>query len=203
MVCSSFSQSISSLPSSGCDQIVTHGGYTLCYSEKHEQARWVAYRLTIKNLSCHGKRKDDFRMDPQITTYSASTVDYMYSGYDRGHLAPAADFGCNPSITFFMSNISPQKPGFNRGAWKRLENWVRNKVRENGEMYIITGPVLNDSLSSIGTNKVSVPELFYKIIFNNVDTIAFLIPNKFTIRKIERFIVPIDSVESITGIVFF
>lgn len=195
-------QSLSVLPRSDCDQIVTHGEYTLCYSEDHEQARWVSYHLTVKNLMCKGRRKNNFKMDPKIPTHSASPVDYMHSGYDRGHLAPAADFGCNPDITFFMSNMSPQKPRFNRGIWKRLENLVREKVLAEGEVYVITGPVLTDSLEKIGPNGISVPELFYKIVFNRCATIAFLIPNKGTWKKPRTFIVSVDSVESLTGIDF-
>jgi len=187
----------------GCDQVVKHGGYTLCYSEKYEQAKWVAYELTVKNLLCDGKRKNSFRIDTDIVTGSATVVDYYRSGYDRGHLAPAADFKCDMRPTFLMSNISPQKPMFNRGVWKRLERWARDKAKEDGLVYVITGPVLHDSLKTIGINEVAVPEQFYKIVFNDWRVTAFLIPNKWAIGKLDKFVVSVDSVESVTGIDFF
>ena len=74
------------------------------------------------------KRTDRFRSDPKIPTRSATTADYRRSGYDRGHLAPAADMAFSVQTmtdSFFMSNMSPQKPAFNRGIWKELEALVR------------------------------------------------------------------------------
>lgn len=188
-------------PESDCDQIVSHGGYTLCYSEKHEQAKWVQYKLELEDLMCRKKRKNDFRSDPKVLSGSASVSDYRRSGYDRGHLAPAADF-CDMSSTFFMSNMSPQKPRFNRGVWKKLEYWVREQVRLGGPIFVVTGPVLHDSLETIGRNEVSVPEFYYKIVFSRTVTIAYLLPNKGSRRKLSSFMVPIDSVETLTGIRF-
>jgi endonuclease G len=91
------------------------------------------------------KRKDNFRSDPKVKTGSAALSDYKGSGYDRGHLAPAADFKWSAtamSESFYMSNMSPQVPGFNRGIWKNIESTVRNWAVENDEIYIVTGPVL-------------------------------------------------------------
>jgi len=186
--------------SSSCDQVVTHGGYTLCYSEKHEQARWVAYDLTVKNLMCKGRRKNNFRHDTDIVTGSATIMDYFRSGYDRGHLAPVADFKCDMPSTFFMSNISPQVPMFNRGVWRRLERWVRDKA---GELRIVTGPVLSDSLKTIGYNEVSVPDYYYKVVLGSSIAIGFIMPNKASIRRVESFAVSIDSVEKFVDMDFY
>ena len=110
-------------------QIVHHANYTLQYNEEHEQASWVAYRLTSHHLQNPStKRKDNFRSDPKVKTGSATLSDYKGSGYDRGHLAPAADFKWSStamSESFYMSNMSPQVPGFNRGIWKKLESKIR------------------------------------------------------------------------------
>jgi endonuclease G len=70
-------------------------------------------------------RTNDFREDYKVTTGSASLSDFKGSGYDRGHLAPAGDMKWSStamSESFYMSNMSPQKPGFNRGIWKKLES---------------------------------------------------------------------------------
>ena len=107
------------------DQIISHTAYTLKYSEQHEQASWVAYTLKSSHTSGTVGRTNDFREDYKVKTGSASLSDYKGSGYDRGHLAPAADFKWSStamSESFFMSNMSPQKPGFNRGIWKKLES---------------------------------------------------------------------------------
>ena len=107
------------------DAIVEHEYYTLRYNEKTEQADWVAYTLKKVNLdNSKFKRTDNFREDPDVKTKSATLADYKGSGYDRGHLAPAADFAWTKngmSESFYMSNMSPQQPDFNRGIWKKLE----------------------------------------------------------------------------------
>ena len=75
------------------------------------------------------KRKNDFRIDPVVKTVSATPADYRNSGYDRGHLCPAGDMAFSEiamSESFYMSNISPQVPSFNRGIWKTLEQKVRD-----------------------------------------------------------------------------
>ena len=128
-----FTQDLSPRPING-EQLVTHLGYSLSYNEKHEQANWVFYELTIDEVLGSIKRKDQFRADPNIKTGSASLSDYKRSGYDRGHLAPAADMKWSSkamSESFFMSNMSPQTPSFNRGIWKKLENLVRKWAVEN------------------------------------------------------------------------
>ena len=147
--------------------IVQHDYYTLSYNEQYEQADWVMYRLSGDSLKGDKfRRKNDFRKDTLITTESATLNDYKRSGYDRGHLCPAADMSWSEtalSETFYMSNMSPQKPRFNRGIWKHLEAQVRKWATINNEVYVITGPVFQDSMNYIGNNKVAVPKLFYKV----------------------------------------
>ena len=143
------------------DIIVKHYAYTLNYNEEHEQAEWVAYILTKDRVYGTVKRTNNFRPDPKVKTGSATLADYKGSGYDRGHLAPAADMKWSAtamSESFYMSNMSPQRPGFNRGIWKRLEQLVRTWAVEYEEIHVVTGPVLKGSFKSIGPNQVSVPE---------------------------------------------
>ena len=115
------------LPSNGETEHQT--GYSLEHNEKTEQSFWVAYELTKEEVSGTVKRKDAFRSDPTISTGSAVLSDYKGSGYDRGHLAPAADMKWSKKVmseSFYMSNMSPQDPSFNRGIWKKLEEKVRD-----------------------------------------------------------------------------
>ena len=139
-----FAQDLEIKPISG-EQIVYRSGYSLSYNEDHEQANWVAYTLTAVHARGTVKRINDFRVDPEIKTGSASLSDYKGSGYDRGHLAAAADMKWSKKVlseSFYMSNMSPQNPSFNRGIWKRLENQMRQWALDEQKLHIVTGGVL-------------------------------------------------------------
>lgn len=192
------------------DQIIHHVAYTLEYNEQYEQAEWVCYLLTKDRVFGTVNRTDNFRSDPLVETGSATLADYKGSGYDRGHLAPAADMKWSEQVmseSFFMSNMSPQKPGFNRGIWKNLESLIRTCAVENEEIYIVTGPVLKGALSTIGQNEVAVPEYYYKVILDykepELKGIGFIMPNESLKLPLQNYTVTIDSVENFTGIDFF
>jgi len=192
------------------EEIVRHSGFTLSYNETYEQASWVAYELTADELIKRVKRSDNFKIDDKVSTGSALPSDYAKSGYDRGHLAPAADLSWSElsmKESFFMSNMSPQKPGFNRGIWKKLEGYVRQWASDNGSIYVVTGGVLKDIDQYIGKSNVGVPKYFYKVILDyeglDIKGIAFIIPNDSSSRKLQTYATSIDEVELLTGIDFF
>ncbi len=192
------------------DIVISHTGYSLLYNETHEQASWVAYELTKEETKKIAERNDKFISDPEVKTETANDKDYAGSGYDKGHLAPAADMGWSFTTmaeSFYYSNMSPQDPGFNRGVWKRLEELARTWAIENNSVYIVTGPVLTAGLSTIGANKVSIPKYFYKVIFDysepGIKGIGFIIPNTGSKAPLLNFAVTIDSIEKFTGIDFF
>lgn len=191
-------------------QLITREGYSLMYDEANEQARWVAYQLTKSETTQRYKRTDKFKPDPKVMTGSATTKDYAHSGYDRGHLAPAADMGWSATVcadSFYYSNMSPQVPSFNRGIWKKLEMKVRDWAIETGAVYVVTGPVLADGLPSIGPHQVAVPDYYYKVLLEygeaGVKGIGFVLPNAGSMEPLWSYAVPIDTVEQITGIDFF
>ena len=95
--------------------VVNHTYYSLCYHEKHEQAAWVYYVLSDSMVIGNAKRKRYFSKDVLVKTETASHNDYANSGYDRGHLLPAADMKWGQLAmdeTFLMNNVSPQNPLF-------------------------------------------------------------------------------------------
>lgn len=193
------------------DAIVEHEYYTLRYNEKTEQADWVAYTLKKVNLdNSKFKRTDNFREDPNVKTKSAALADYKGSGYDRGHLAPAADFAWTKngmSESFYMSNMSPQQPGFNRGIWKKLEERVRDWARSNQEIYVVTGPIYQGKGEKIGKNKVVVPDQYYKVILElngkEIKGIGFILDNEKSSKDLSVYAMSIDEVEKATGLDFF
>ena len=205
-----FSQQLELPKSAPSDQIVHHSNYTLNYSELHEQAEWVAYTLSSSDVYGSIGRTNDFRIDPKVKTGSASLPDYKGSGYDRGHLAPAGDMKSTytaMSESFYMSNMSPQLPSFNRGIWKKLESTVRNWAVDYQKVYIVTGAVLTATYPTIGMNNVSIPEFYYKVILDyeqpEIKGIGFILPNQKSSQSLQSYAVSIDEVERFTGIDFF
>ncbi len=205
------------------EQLIDHTSLLLVYSEKHEQAKWVAHIISTNIIDGNVGRTNDFRPDPLVSTGSAIEKDYFLTynedgkvkyngfGYDRGHLAPSADFNWSEtalSSSYFYSNMSPQLPEFNREGWATLEGMLRNYVYNNKvPLYVVTGPVLTEDLKPIpqSVNKVSIPNYFYKIAFDmkNQIAIAFIVPNNELSEPLESFAVSIDSVEKMTNIDFF
>lgn len=193
------------------EQVVNHIDYTLSYNEKAEQPSWVAYELDSNEIYGPAKRKNNFKADSSIKTGSATLADYRKSGYDRGHLCPAADQKESVdamSDSFYMSNMSPQAPDFNRGIWADLEAVVRNFADTNGTIYVATGPVLTDGpYDTIGDNKVIIPNSYYKVILDysgpEIKSIGFILPNEGSDKNLQSFATTINEVERITGLDFF
>jgi len=207
----SYAQNIELPEYDASDTVIHHTGYSLSYSEEHEQAEWVAYELTVEELRGNVERTDNFRADPNVDTETASLSDYRGSGYDRGHLAPAADFSWSKkamSDTFYFSNMSPQKPGFNRGIWRSLESQVREWAVRDRALLVVTGPVLRDvEYKTIGENDVAIPRYYYKVLLDieepELKGIGFLLPHESSSAPLSSFAVSIDKVEQITGIDFY
>ena len=199
------------LPSSNIESraIINHTFYSLEYNDEHEQAAWVYYKLTPEFITGTGERKNKFKPDHLIATESAQLADYKGSGFDRGHLCPAGSMKINQLAmdeSFYMSNMSPQLPGFNRGKWKQLESQVRRWLQKEDTLHVVTGPILSDSLGCIGFNKVTIPAHYYKIIYDQKKKqkmIAFIMPNQKINNHISDYMVTVDEVEKRTGIDFF
>lgn len=167
---------------SDADQMLCRDGYAIGYSYQARQPFWVGYKLTTMSVAKKVERYDEFRPDPQIPEpYQSKLDDYRKSGYDRGHLAPYAsmDFTYEAgNQSFLLSNISPQRPGFNRQGWRYIEAYVRAWAAERGEIYVFTGPLFERDIGHIGDG-VLIPSHFWKVAYDPEDQqmIAFLVPH--------------------------
>lgn len=187
-----------------------HTYYSLSYNEVHEQPEWVFYKIIPSRNSGQAERTDRFRADDSVKTGTATDSDYLRSGYDRGHMAPAADMSFSATAmeeSFYYSNISPQLPGFNRGIWKKLEDEIREGAPLYDSLIVVTGPVFSEAVTTIGGNGVTIPSGFYKItlMFRGkiIEHSAWLLPHLEGLSEPDGYRVSIDSIESVTGIDFF
>ncbi len=193
------------------ERVIQHTAFSLVYSHKHMQSKWVAYELSLFNINGSAERSRKFLVDPSIFPSTALTSDFTKTGYDRGHLAPAGDMKFSEKAmleSFYMSNISPQLPGFNRGIWKKLEEQCRSWAPSSHPLFLVTGPILTDNLNThIGkTCSISVPKRFFKVILDTaapMRAIGFVLENVSSTLPLKHFALSIDEVEKITGLDFF
>jgi DNA/RNA endonuclease G, NUC1 len=201
---------IPSLVKKKAEQIIKHTGYTVSYNSDYRIANWVAYELTGEEASSNvTERSNKFVSDPKVKGASAQNQDYTRSGYDRGHMAPAGDMKWSARAmqeSFYLSNICPQDPKLNKGIWKDLEEQSRVWAKKHGALYIVCGPVIDGELKRLGKNRVGIPTHFYKVICNPAtnQAMGFVFENRdYRNRNLERYAIPVDSVEKVTGIDFF
>ena len=193
-------------------------GYLLSHNAERKTPDWVLERLTPDRFVGPGDRKahGTFRADDQLPEDKrAEPSDYRGSGFDRGHMAPAADMKFSENAmkqSFLLSNMAPQVgAGLNRAIWADLEGIARDWACERKELIVITGPIYeSDSrIKTMGTNKVAIPTAFYKIVYlpSQRRAIAFILPNKAVDKKglksweaLKKFIVSLEHVEEKTGL---
>lgn len=189
---------------------VMYKGFTLSFNNQTHQANWVAYELTREEVEQRrAERKDRFRRDTLAGLVTASSRDYTRSGYDRGHLAPAADMAWDQEAmdqSFFFSNIAPQTPGLNRGIWKRLEDDGREWAQTHESLYIIAGPLFRSPVDTIGI--LPVPDGFFKAFLvyqrSSQQALAFVFPNTPEVPgNLADYVLPVDSLEMLTGTDWF
>jgi len=194
----------------GSNQVLAYTQFTISYNETHEQPDWVAYELTAEEVSSEQDRCNCFAADRTVTTGSASPDDYKNSGFDRGHLSPAADNNLSEQTnreSFLLSNMSPQLSSFNSGIWGDLEHWVRNQTENYDTVWVVTGPVFHNNMGTIGLNKVTIPGYYYKVLLRREKgkyyAIGFLLPHFYSIGTLKDFAVNVNIIESLTGLDFF
>jgi endonuclease G len=198
--------------------------YAVSYNCYRGTPNWVSWQLNTSWLGS-APRQDDFRADTTLPSgcYQVTSSDYTGSGFDRGHMNPSADRTntvTNNSATFLMTNIIPQSPDNNQGPWAVLENYSRDLVNQNQELYIISGSYgtggtgSNGTKTTIANGNVTVPARTWKVIVvlnssnsgassvtTNTRVIAVNMPNTQGIRNADwkNYRVSVDSIEANTG----
>ena len=192
-------------------QVIEHIGYTVSYNKSLRNPNWVAYELTTAEVKGEEPRNGDFIPDPDVKGTQATDNDYKRSGWDRGHLAPAADMKWSEQAmkeSFYLSNISPQNNNLNRGVWKSIEELTRDVANRYGNVLVVTGPVFKTpkGKGTIGKNKVVIPDAFYKVLLindNGYKGIGFWCENAAGKKKLKTYARSIDEIEELTGLDFF
>lgn len=200
------------LPSATAEQIVEYTGFTISYNADAHQPNYAAWELNEEKLKSNTSRRDvKFDVDRNVAG-TAELYDYRRSGFDRGHMMPAADAKWDDRAmteSHLLTNICPQDHNMNGGVWATLEGNCRQWAARDSSIIIICGPVLTDSMTrTIGENgKIPVPERFFKVVLAPYDRpprgIGFLMNNGPVDGGVQAAAVSIDQVEAATGYDFF
>lgn len=187
---------------------IKHSNYETVFSKSLRYPVLVEWWNTKDKIGCKTpiKREDKFLPDPQLPNESALAEAYVGSGFDRGHISPAADNQCmgkqGMEESFYFTNMAPQYPGLNRGQWKTLESFTRHTALEKDSVHIRAGCV--GEIKKL-KNMVSVPSYCWKILIirKTHDTLVYVFPNKpEKTNSLERHRVTLDSVKKLTQIKF-
>lgn len=155
------------------DYLIVRSQYALSYNRDKGIPNWASWQL---NQSWLGDLpRVPFEPDASLPQgwYRVQPNDYTGSGFDRGHLVPAADRDhteADAKAVFLMTNILPQAPDNNQGPWEKLESYCRTLARNGKDLYIIAGSVGEGGTGSkgaqtrIGRGQISVPKLVWKIV---------------------------------------
>lgn len=185
---------------------ITHKAYKTTFSKSKQYPVKVEWWLTKKMIDCEVKinRLNDFSPDPKLPINTDLQFAYTNSGYDRGHVFPAADGGCDQTRmneSFYFSNMLPQTPQLNRGDWKMVEELTRLEAKQYDSIYVWAGGV--GELKKIKT--MSIPKQCWKVIYikKTKEYFAFLFNNDSTKPNgINDNKVDLKTIEKLTGFKF-
>jgi endonuclease G len=170
--------------------------YTVDYDSILRIPRLVYYKIEPDSLKYFGR--DIFGPDYNVFNYT-TPEDYYDSGYDRGHLFPSASAYSWDAMSesFYMTNITPQLPEFNRGVWKSLELHERSF---NSTTYVITGFIPQDRYDYLVGTNIAIPDKYFKVIYVPDEYImeGYIIPQN-GIKPYMKWRVPVDMIENQIG----
>lgn len=198
------------LPAGVSSTIKDYEGFTVSFNKDNGTPNYVVWELLGTETNGDASRYNKFWQDEELEGCPA-TYDYSYSGYDRGHLCPAADQKWSDQAMvdcFSLANIAPQDHDLNAGAWKTLENKERTWAQRDSAIIIIAGPLYSPSdKERIGDAEVRVPGAFFKVLvapyLSKPRGIAFVYPNMTAPGNMQNYVMSIRELEKISGFDFF
>lgn len=159
-------------------------GYAGFYDPNDKVPLWIAEHLVKGQIDGEANRKNlSFSEDPQLPHSDLPIANiYRSSGWDKGHMAPAADFEYSEEAmreSFLYSNAIPQAPNNNRGIWANLEAAVREVAERRGELFVITGPIFTKMPHEKLRSDIAIPDEIFKVLIDpkTKTATAFVIPN--------------------------
>ncbi len=198
------------LPDSITSQIKDYEGFSVSFNKDNHTPNYVVWELLPEETEGEVPRQSKFWTDTDIEG-CATDYDYRRSGYDRGHICPAADQKWSARAMhdcFVMANICPQDHRLNSGAWATLEKRERTWTRKHDGLIIAAGPIYDkNDTQRIGATGVRVPSAFFKVFLahraEKPQALAVVYPNMSAYGNMTNYYMSVDELEKITGFDFF
>jgi endonuclease G len=197
------------------DIVIDETFFVLSYNADRKVPNWVSWRLTPDDIGTY-ERKDRFHADPLLPAgvTPVGKNDYVSTNFDRGHMCPSSHRTASEEAsfaTFVMTNMQPQVGTVNSGAWRVLEGYEHELVKDEGKtLYIVAGGIFDAAPKRIGPG-IAVPTANYKItvVLNRPtdkvtkDTLVYAIsmPNTAEVKghKWTEYMTSVDKIEQATG----
>ncbi|HJE22121.1 MAG TPA: DNA/RNA non-specific endonuclease [Methylorubrum populi] len=158
--------------------------FAVLHSGASRTPLYAAERLTRRSVAAARRvdRADAFHEEDRLAEDDRARLsDYVHSGFDRGHLAPAGDMPSTASQaeSFSLANIVPQNRTLNRSFWAAIEESVRRLATERGEIFVVTGPIFEGASTRAIKGRVLVPTALFKAVYDprSGEAGAYLAPN--------------------------
>lgn len=198
------------LPSGTAEQIKKYTGFTVSFNKENHTPNYVAWELLASEVGGSISRTDNFWQDTSVDGCPDEFA-YRGSGYDRGHMCPAADQKWSLQAMndcFVMANMCPQDNDLNAKAWETLESKERQWAQRDKSLWIIAGPIYQSSdKERIGPYNVRVPSAFFKVLLAldvaEPRAIAFVYPNELAPGNMQDYAMSVDELEKRLGYDFF
>jgi len=216
------------------EQILSRKAYTTSYNCRTKCPNWVAWHLTSEHTDGPFSRKGVpyYSNDGIVEGIGYATQETCRNGYfvdleakeprqqlsdwtrdynmSHGHMCPAGDNKWDKAAmnqSFLLTNMCPQDEKLNGGGWKKLEEKCRKWANQYGSIYIVAGPIFNESITrTLGEGKIAVPNAFFKVVLcleGTPKAIGFLYKNDSSSQSIRDCACSVDNIEELTGLDFF
>lgn len=204
------------LPPEIPQQYKAYTGFMVSFNKDNHTPNYVVWELRAEETTGTFSRTDNFWQDKDLEGCPDKDYAWSTTGYQRGHMCPAADQKWSLEAMndcFVMANMCPQEGDLNEKAWATLESKEREWAKRDGAIWIICGPVYlkGEDQQRIGNYQVRVPDAFFKVFLyypkeggaEGARAIAFVYPNALSPGNMESYIMTVDELESQLGYDFF
>lgn len=140
---------------------------------------WYEDSLVSPNVASADVIDDDQQfvqalpIDVEERSYQLNEINILSE--DQGRLVPMSSFAGTPywSELNFLSNMAALPFELRAGSWSRLDQAINALANQIGEVFVVTGPILDD-LGRASNDGLTNPSAYFKVISTRSAMSAFI-----------------------------